>query len=206
MGADFFFNRLITLSPKAKNRSKPCLRPQSRTSNLLKITSVYNIGMSRQKFIKEKNEEKPEDNKNQADLAYWAYFQLGESRTLNKVAKRLHIPLGTIQYWARKYKWTQRIKDDEDLLDNSTYEKKMASLANIAQIKTFALYMSILEDEKAKQSDKIKAAEKLQALVEKSSQLKDLKKIAIRFPNIENFKEKLKAAGVRVIEKDVMAR
>ncbi len=115
----------------------------------------------------------------------------------------MHISLYTLQEWSRKFNWAKRVKEYEEVLDEGKYQQKMASLANIAQLKTFSLYMGILDNPKAKASDKIKAAEKLQQLVEKTAELKDLKKIVIKFYGLDDFVEKLKRAGVKVIEKEI---
>lgn len=151
---------------------------------------------NRKKFL----EPEPLIDDANAETAFWIYYQLGEKRTLNKVAKKTGLPLTTIQYWSRKFNWAQRVKDNEELMNDSVAKKKMATLAKTAQMKAFALYMSVLEDKNAKPADKMKAAEKLQELSEKSDKIKDIKKIAIKFPNIENFKQKLKEAGVKVVD------
>ena len=158
--------------------------------------------MARKDYIekKEKINAYEEVSDSNAEVAFWIYYQLGEKRSLNKVSKKVGIPIGKVNEWSKKFNWSQRVKDNDEMMNDAKAQKKIASLSRIAHMKSFALFMSVLNDPKAKAADKMKAAEKLQELSERSDKIKDVKKIAIRFPGGDNFKEKLKQAGVKVIE------
>ena len=95
--------------------------------------------MGRKDYI-EKELETSQISDSNAEVAFWIYYQLGERRSLNKVSKKAGIPLSKIQEWSRTKNWSQRVKDLDEMANDSQAAKRMASLAKIAQLKTFALW------------------------------------------------------------------
>ena len=134
-------------------------------------------------------------DKNQA---FWIYFQEGEKRSLNKVAKKMGVPLYVVKAWSKEGNWSEKVKENEELMDDSKIAKEKASLAKLAEIKIFALYTAALNDRDASLRDKIAAADKLKSLVEQSSKLKVPKKLVIRVQGQADFIKKLREAGVKI--------
>jgi 3-methyladenine DNA glycosylase Mpg len=132
--------------------------------------------------------------------AFYIYYQEGESRTLNKVSKKTGIPIYVIKKWSVEDKWAEKVKENDELINDAKLAKEKAKLAKIASIRIYSLYTAVLQDPKASVRDKLTAADKLKALVEEAEQIKQAKKIYIRLSNVKDVAEKLKKAGIKVRE------
>jgi len=132
--------------------------------------------------------------------AFYYYYQLGRERTLAKVSKKTHIPLKTLKDWSVKYHWRDKIKEQMGIIDKANAFKKNSSLASLSAASTYALYMEIINSKKATYSEKLKAAEKIERLVDKSAELKDYLKVAIRLDEInkDEIIKKLRDAGIPI--------
>jgi len=134
------------------------------------------------------------------ETAYIYYFQLGEKRTLNKVKKKTGIPLVILTDWAKRFKWNEKVKEQEGFVKDSKDSKKSATLAELSSASVFGLYLGIINSPKATNADKLRAAEKLEKLSDKAAALKDFRKVAIKITGLDELKDKMREAGLPVRE------
>jgi hypothetical protein len=179
------------------------MRERLGSSSPLPAYSFYNIIIIYIKDTMEDNKEKEEvkekeDKKEKKpsksilkkvdsvtrDAMFWFYYSLGDSRTLEKVAEHFNVDIWQLKELSRIEDWQDKIAEIRDTV-NKTNNFMLEYIDSIE----FGVIEKIIKDDEAKDSDKLKALEKLDEFVRTHSDLIKKKKIVIEFNDRKGLEE-----------------
>ena len=161
--------------------------------------------MEEKKELKEESKKEPKEiekkySQVEKNAVFWHYYQMGDQRSLAKISRIYSIPVWLLKKWSSEEKWAEKISEQDELAETAENFKKKADLLGSSDYAIYSVCMEIINDKSAAARDKLAATEKLEVLRKRFTELKEQKKIFVKFEGAEKILEVLKKAGIKTIE------